>query len=100
MSLLCLAALLSAFPDPADVQVRPGKDPTRVEVVARFPGGLPAELASGKISQEQGERWLRLALVHPKTGRPGPALFGSYEPGKGTLVFRPRHPLTHKLSYQ
>src|SRR5262245_28242495 len=59
-----------------------------IEVVARL--GSAGNIPQGRLTTEIGPRWLRLCVVDPKTGKPGPPMLGSYERRGQDLVFRPR----------
>lgn len=101
MMIFCLLTVLAAGAETAkDVHVRAVSGPTRVEVVAPVPEALRKEVPSGKLTPEQGERWLRLALIDAETGNVGPALFGTYERRGTDLVFAPRYALTHGQRYR
>jgi len=74
------------------LEIRPGADPTRIELIADLPERL--------LTQERGERWLRLMLVDSGTAREGPPILGSYARRDAKLVFVPRFPLTHGQCYR
>jgi hypothetical protein len=88
--LVCAAALLLAQ-TPADVRFQKADGTT--EVVAALPAAPQAKLPTGKLTQEQGEEWLRVCRVDPKSGKAGPPMLGSYQRRDMDLVFRPRFPL-------
>jgi hypothetical protein len=79
--------------------VRPLSDAARVEVVASLPKPLLTRIPAGKLTQDQGESWLRLALLDD-AGKEGLPMLGTYERRHAELVFRPRFPLTHGLVYR
>ncbi len=62
--------------------------------------GLPpdAKLPAGKLTQDQGEAWLRLCLV--EAGTEGPPIFGTYERRGQDLIFTPRFPLVPEKQYR
>jgi hypothetical protein len=93
---LAATALVAADPGP---RIEATADPTRVEVSAAFPAALLARLPEGRLTQEQGERRLRLSLV-PQDGTEGPAILGSYERRGGVICFTPRYALAHGQSYR
>ncbi len=93
-----LALLLAGTPADA-LRIEPGTDPARVRVVAKLPAEA-ARLPQGKLTQDQGEAWLRLALVNEDNGRDGSPMFGAYERQGGRLVFTPRYPLLHGARYR
>jgi hypothetical protein len=61
-----------------------------MEVIAPLSAAMQAQVPAGKLTQDQGEAWLRVCLVDAKSGKPGPAMFGAYERRGNDLVFRPR----------
>jgi hypothetical protein len=75
-------------------------DVTRIEVTAEFSDGQLKQLPAGKLSQEQGEQWLRFILVDKNNSSEESAILGTYEHRQGTLVFRPRYPLVHGQCYR
>src|SRR5262249_29698226 len=95
-----LAALMAAGDNDFDLRIRPGTRPGRVQVQAVLPKRLLAGLPRGKLTQEQGEPRLRLALVHAKTGREGDPILGTYERREGALLFKPRYRLTAGQRYR
>jgi hypothetical protein len=60
------------------------------EIVARLPADIAAKLPMGKLTQEQGEAVLTVALIDPDKKKPGPAMLGKYERTGNDLVFAPR----------
>lgn len=95
---LCLLTLLTA--NDAPLIVRADADPSKVEVIARLDAKLLGVIADGKLSQEQGERFLRFALANRESNRPGAAMFGAYERRGAELIFVPRHPLQAASLYR
>lgn len=101
MSILFLLAALGVGADPsASVRIQTTKDTTRPEIVATLSDQLLAQIPIGKLTQEQGEPWLRLSLVSADKDRDSPAILGSYQRREKTLVFAPRYPLAHDLLYR
>jgi hypothetical protein len=101
MTLLCLALwLLPGVDVSSSLHIKAGSDVTRVEVTATLSKEAAAKLRAGKLTQEQGEAWLRFVLVDPQTKKEGPAMFGNYEFREGKIVFRPRHALLHGSLYR
>lgn len=98
MPTLSLLALLFAGTPPAALRIEPGAKGTVVRVLAPLPAG--ARLPQGKLSQEQGEAWLRFGLVDAKTGSDGVPIFGAYERQQNELTFTPRYPLLHEHRYR
>lgn len=101
---MMLPVLLSMFipaavPD-LGLRVRASSDPLRVEVTVPIPAKHQGEVPAGRLTQAQGERWLRLTLVDGESGREGDPIFGSYERRESALVFVPRFPLTHGQRYR
>jgi hypothetical protein len=84
----------------AGPRIQPTTEATRVEVSAVLPDRLLAGLPAGRLTPEQGERRLRLALLHPETGAEGPPIFGAYERRQNRLHFTPRYPLAHGQRYR
>ncbi len=85
--LLCLAWCLCGQA-PADVRFV--KSDGGVEVVAPLSAALQAKLRAGKLTQDQGEAWLRVCLVNAQSGKAGPPMFGACQRRAADLVFRPR----------
>lgn len=94
---LCIAWCLCGQA-PADVRF--AKVDGKVEIAAALPAALQAKLPAGKLTQDQGEAWLRVCVVDAKSGKPGPPMFGSYERRGGDLVFRPRVALERGMLYR
>ncbi len=63
------------------------------EIVAPLSATLQAKVPAGKLTQDQGEEWLRLCVVDAKSGKTGPPMFGAYQRRGPELVFRPRFAL-------
>lgn len=97
---LLLASLHCGADTESAPTIRAVADPTRIEVAAALPDKLRAQVPAGKLSQEQGERWLRFTLVDPDSGKDGPAILGAYERRQATLYFTPRYPLSHSQRYR
>src|SRR5260370_27743479 len=57
------------------------------EIVAPLSAALQAKVPAGKLTQDQGEEWLRLCVVDAKSGKTGPPMFGAYLPRGPDLVF-------------
>jgi len=101
MTIICLiASFLGGVDAEPIVRIRTGEDATRIEVLAPVPDGLRERLPAAKLTQEQGERWLRLALLDAETGREGPPIFGNYERRQDVLVFTPRYALAAGQRYR
>src|SRR5438067_8028567 len=99
-TMLTPVVLLLALDAAPSVEIRPDDSPLRVVVRATLTGNLLDGVPSGALTQEQGERHLRFCLVDPDTGEEGPAILGSYKREQATLVFVPRHLLTHGQRYR
>lgn len=82
----------------ADAPLRFETAPTGSRVVARLPADLSGKLPAGKLTQEQGETILTLALLANQT--PGPSMFGKYERSGNELTFTPRFPLSPGATYR
>jgi hypothetical protein len=85
--LLCVAWCLFGQ---APAEVRFAKVDGGVEVVAPLSAALQAKLPARKLTQDEGEEWLRVCLVDAKNDKSGPAMFGAYQRRGTDLVFRPR----------
>lgn len=64
-----------------------------MEVVAPLSAGQQVQVPAGKLTQDQGEEWLRVCLVDANSGKTGPPMFGAYQRRGLDLVFRPRFAL-------
>ncbi|MBM3995044.1 MAG: hypothetical protein FJ303_12950, partial [Planctomycetes bacterium] len=95
--LLTLSAFLQ--PDVPALRFR-GSETAGREVVARLPATLAKTLPTGRLTQEQGQRILTLALVEDGTRKEGPPMLGKYERTKDELVFTPRFPLVAEQLYR
>jgi hypothetical protein len=85
---LAIASFLLAQ-SPAELHFRPaGKD--KIDVVAPLSAAQQKVIPAGKLTGEQGEAWLRLAIIDPETKKAGPSMFGAYERDAEKLIFRPR----------
>jgi hypothetical protein len=72
----------------------------RREIIARLHADVADKLPMGRLTQEQGEAILTVALLAGDTKKPGPAMIGTYE-RKGTeLIFTPRFPLDAGQTYR
>ncbi len=91
----CLAALPTGG---AGLSVNPKSNATLVEVSTLLPKEKAEQLPAGKMTQDDGEKWLDLRLV--TDGKAGPAMLGSYERAGLKLLFVPRFPLQHEKTYQ
>jgi hypothetical protein len=101
MASIALLTCLVLGGDPSGgLRVRAGADPTRVEVIARIPADLSARIPAGKLTQEQGEAWLRLTILDSDTGAEGAAMLGTFERRGDKLVFTPRFALLHDHRYR
>jgi len=85
------ACLLDGETAAPPLRVEPGKGTGQVCVIATLHGEVSAKLPAGKLSQEQGERLLRLHRV--AEAKEGPAILGVYEHSNDELRFTPRYPL-------
>ncbi len=70
------------------------------EIVAQLPAGVAARLPMGRLTQEQGEAVLIVALIAEDTKNPGPAMIGKYERKENELIFTPRFPLDAGQTYR
>ena len=96
-SFLCLSAILFAqFRDPV-LSFRTNAEQGR-EVVAKVPGDI--QLPMGRLTQEQGQKVLTLALVDDATKKAGPAMLGKYERNANELIFTPRFPFGAGQTYR
>ncbi|GIW79365.1 MAG: hypothetical protein KatS3mg105_1172 [Gemmatales bacterium] len=100
MTTLCLfaATFCTAANDELILRIRPAEDSRRIEVEAVLSEKRSKQLPA-TISQQVGERWLRLAFVDSK-GEAGPPIFGKYELRKNALVFTPRFALSPGEKYR
>ena len=95
MILILSLTLSMSLADPL-LRIEPGEVVAEPTVIAN----LPADTRPGeRLTQEVGERWLTLALVH-EDGMTGPAILGRYEHRDGTLRFTPRFALEHGKLYR
>ncbi len=100
MTSLLLLVCLTLPAQPPPVRVVPAKNPTQVEVIAALPAKALPKLPQGKLTQDQGETVLRLALLSAGEKEPGVAMLGNYERRKDELIFRPRFALQHGQRYR
>jgi hypothetical protein len=85
--LLCLASwLLGQTPAAPRFEKLDGS----MEVIAPLSAARQTTVQVGKLTQDQGEAWLRVSVVDAKTGKAGPPMFGAYQRRGNDLVFRPR----------
>ncbi len=84
------------------LQIRAEADPVRVTVSAQIPEPVRARIPSGRLTQEQGEAWLRLFLVASETTATAgmESMLGNYERREATLQFAPRHALVPGQRYR
>jgi hypothetical protein len=97
--LILLMSLAVAANTAPRLRVLPLTDPAQVEVIVALPENLQAQLPAGKLTQDQGETWLRFALLDD-AGTDGPPILGTYEHRQAELIFRPRYPLLHDHVYR
>ncbi|GDY22731.1 hypothetical protein LBMAG56_40780 [Verrucomicrobiota bacterium] len=81
------------------LQIQPHPDAHHVTVAARIPKEEQAKIPVGKLSQEQGESWLRLMLVGAELDDALSAMLGHYERRDETLSFTPRYALVPGKRY-
>src|SRR5262245_46301367 len=93
--LLLLTSCCAAEPV---VRIQPAAELGHVEVVARLPEALQRQVPSGRLTQDQGEKWLRLVVVNDT--QDGPAILGTYERRQDTLLLWPRYPLVAGHTYR
>jgi Bacterial Ig-like domain len=100
MCIHCLLPFLILTPSSQESALRfiPQADPTRVEVAALLPKNIVNQVSAGRLTQEEGERWLQLCLV---TGaKEGPPMLGTYHRDGQKLIFVPRFPLQNDSIYR
>jgi hypothetical protein len=73
---------------------------TEADVIARLPTDFAAKFPSGRLTQEQGESILTVALVAPDTKKAGPPMIGKYERTGNELTFKPRFELIAGQKYR
>lgn len=98
-----LALLIPAGPARAVeplLQIQPHPDGHRVTVIARIPTEQQPKISSGRLSQEQGELWLRLVLAGAEPAAAAAAMLGQYERREATLIFTPRYALVPGRRYR
>jgi hypothetical protein len=61
---------------------------------------VAGKLPAGRLTQEQGEAVLTLALLADDTRTPGPSMLGKYERRGNELAFTPRLPLSAGATYR
>jgi hypothetical protein len=95
---LVMTCCLVAQP-PGDVRFRL-VEPGKIDVVAPLGAAAQKALPLGPLTGEQGEAWLRLCIVDPKTDKPGPVMFGAYRRDDAELTFRPRFGVEPGTTYR
>jgi hypothetical protein len=70
------------------------------QIVAQLPADQAAKLPLGRLTPEQGENILVVALLDDATKKPGPAMLGKYERAGNELSFTPRFPLGAGQTYR
>lgn len=98
-----LALLIPAAPARAvdsSLQIQPYSNGLRITVIARIPREQQPKISVGKLSQEQGELWLRLVLVGTEPDAAAAAMLGHYERRDETLTFTPRYALVPGRRYR
>ena len=96
---LCLTTLLCAqLRDPV-LSFRVNADQGR-EVLVKIPGDVAAKLPMGRLTQEQGQKVVTIALVDDVTKKAGPAMLGKYERNANELIFTPRFPFGAGQTYR
>src|SRR5437016_5070446 len=83
-ALLLLAILGSGVYADSTLTIRPMEDTARVEVIAALPERTAQDMPAGRLTQEQGERLLRLTLANKSRGE---AILGNYERKERKLIF-------------
>ena len=105
---VCLALALSTEPARAEekraaeplLQIQPHPDGLHIAIIARIPTDQQPKIPGGKLSQDQGERWLRLVLAGTAPANEASAMLGNYERSDATLSFTPRYALVPGQRYQ
>lgn len=95
---VCLTAFLIA--QGQDAPLRFAATPTGQQVIATMPADAAGKLPKGRLTQEQGEAILSVALVDADSKKPGPAMIGRYERNGNELTFTPRFPLDAGQTYR
>ncbi len=75
-------------------------EPPGIEVQLRLESSTLAKLPVGEIAADDAKAFLRVVLLHPKTGQPGPDLFGTFRKTEKGLSFRPRFSLEPGLKFR
>jgi hypothetical protein len=70
------------------------------QIVAQLPAAQAAKLPLGRLTPEQGENILVVALLDDATKKPGPTMLGKYERAGNELSFTPRFPLGAGQTYR
>lgn len=95
-----LALTLAAIAQPTEsVRFTETKDKDR-QVIAKLPADYASKLPLGRLTQEQGEGILPVALLADDTKKPGPAMLGKYERSANELTFTPRFAFTPDTTYR
>src|SRR5262249_14061884 len=95
---LATGALTILLLGQAEPSITVSGDVRQPRVSAHLPADVAAKLPAGKLTQEQGEAWLRFHRV--ANGKDGPAMLGDYARAKETLTFLPRFPLQPEKTYR
>ena len=95
---LCLSLVMFGQAPESPLRFRPLPDQGRA-IVAKLPAEFAAKLPSGRLTQEQGEAVLTVALL-ADNAKAGPAMLGKYERAKNELTFTPRFPLVADHGYR
>lgn len=93
ISPLLIMGFLMAGAGEDRLRIEAQADPCRILVSVRLPGSIAKQLPEGRVTQDQGEAYLTLALLDSENGKPGPAILGNYQRLGTSLTFQPRHPL-------
>lgn len=94
-----MLCLLAFFPDPLpEPRIQADRDPTKVAVEAKLPADSLKDLPAGKWTQDQGEAWLRFAVV--KKDGTGLPMVGTYQRKDDVLTFVPRFALEPGTLYR
>jgi len=96
--LFCVGLLL--FAEVTDAPLRFEPTPTGPQVVARLPAELAGKLPAGRLTQEQGEAVLKVALVADHSRTPGPSMIGTYRHAGDQVTFTPRFPFSAGAVYR
>src|ERR1019366_6962711 len=97
-ALLCFTAILMGQPHEPPLRFR--ESPAGISAFAQLPADVAARVPVGRLTQEQGEAILSLALLADGTKTPGPAMFGKYERRDTQLNFTPRFAFVANQTYR